>query len=157
MYINIYYLPLDRANIPIIITLQFKGEPICSKFHHFIAIHSLTHYKTPPLRNLCLKLCHVYVPEWSPRQQLFFKHDFLKKKTFRVYSSLRNEVRSCQPVLHCVNPWWKNAIHSLSLYVFGTSRNLTLLTMISQHAVYHKSSVRFCTFYVIFCSALKAL
>ncbi len=32
----------------------------------------LTHYKTPPLRNLCLKLCHVYVPEWRPRQPLFF-------------------------------------------------------------------------------------
>ncbi len=29
---------------------------------------SPTHYKTPPLRNLCLKLCHVYVPEWRPRQ-----------------------------------------------------------------------------------------
>ncbi len=31
-----------------------------------------SHYKTPPLRNLCLKLCHVYVPEWRPRQPLFF-------------------------------------------------------------------------------------
>ncbi len=27
-----------------------------------------------------------------------YKHDFFKKKTLRVYSSLRNEVRSCQPV-----------------------------------------------------------
>ena len=26
-----------------------------------------THYKTPPLPNLCLKLCHVYVPEWRPQ------------------------------------------------------------------------------------------
>ncbi len=31
-----------------------------------------------------------------------YKHDVFKKKTFRVYSSLRNEVRSCQPVLQCV-------------------------------------------------------
>ena len=27
-------------------------------------------YKTLPLRNLCLKLCHVYVPEWRPQQQI---------------------------------------------------------------------------------------
>ncbi len=31
-----------------------------------------THYKTPPMRNLCLELCHVYVPEWRPRQECFF-------------------------------------------------------------------------------------
>ncbi len=30
-----------------------------------------TQYKTPLLRNLCFKLCHVYVPEWRPRQQCF--------------------------------------------------------------------------------------
>ena len=30
----------------------------------------LSHYKTPPLLNLCLKLCHVYVPGWRPRQRL---------------------------------------------------------------------------------------
>ena len=36
----------------------------------------ITHYKTPPLRNLCLELCHVYVPEWRPRQTvLFFPYD----------------------------------------------------------------------------------
>ncbi len=37
-----------------------------------LLIGAATHYKTPPLRNLCLKLCHVYVPEWRPRQPLFF-------------------------------------------------------------------------------------
>ncbi len=31
-----------------------------------------SHYKTPPLRNLCLKLCHVYVPKRRPLQPLFF-------------------------------------------------------------------------------------
>ena len=31
----------------------------------------LTHYKTAPLRNLCHKLCLVYIPEWRPRQQCF--------------------------------------------------------------------------------------
>ncbi len=33
---------------------------------------TISYYKTPPLRNLCLKLCHVYVPEWRPQQRLFF-------------------------------------------------------------------------------------
>ncbi len=32
---------------------------------------SSSHNKTPPLRNLCLELCHVYVPEWRPRQPCF--------------------------------------------------------------------------------------
>ena len=49
----------------------------------------LTHYKIPPLRNLCLKLCHVYVPEWMPRQQYFF---------FLSYSiiELRKKKHCCQ-------------------------------------------------------------
>ena len=31
----------------------------------------LTHYKTPPIRNLCLELSRVYVLEWRTRQQFF--------------------------------------------------------------------------------------
>ncbi len=27
-----------------------------------------THYKTPPLQKLCLELCHVFAPEWRPRE-----------------------------------------------------------------------------------------
>ncbi len=38
-----------------------------------------------------------------------YKHDFFKKKTFRVYSSLRNEVRSYQPVLQCVKATFEGA------------------------------------------------
>ncbi len=54
---------------------------------------SITHYKTPPLRNLCLKLCHVYVPEWRPRQQLFFS---FKKKNIPgvLFTPKRGQVMS---------------------------------------------------------------
>ncbi len=32
--------------------------------HELSFIFLLTHYKTHPLWNLCLKLCHIYVPDW---------------------------------------------------------------------------------------------
>ena len=44
----------------------------CHCLHAGICQMYPPHYKTPPLRNLCFKLCHVYVPEWRPRQPLFF-------------------------------------------------------------------------------------
>ncbi len=67
---NDFQIPVDRGTVQYaqagsyIQLLVRMSSPKISSF--------MTHYKTPPLRNLCLKSCHVYVPEWRPRQQLFF-------------------------------------------------------------------------------------
>ena len=37
-----------------------------------VSADSMIHYKTPPLQNLSLKLCHVYLPEWRLQQQCFW-------------------------------------------------------------------------------------
>ncbi len=78
---------------------------------------SIAHYKTPPLQNLCLKLCHVYVPEWRPRLRLFFflKHNFFKKKhsgcTLHAETMSGHVNLFCSVIVHnCIyySPAWHN-------------------------------------------------
>ena len=54
-----------------ILELDVKGLSILMN-SRFLFGDVWTHYKTSPLRNLCLKLCHVYIPKWRPWQQCCF-------------------------------------------------------------------------------------
>ncbi len=89
-----------------------KSQVTYTRYHSYICksncslcVLCSTHYKTPPLRNLCLKLCHVYVTEWRPRQRLFFSlvtlslNNFSRKK--HSGCTLHSETRSGHVNLFC--------------------------------------------------------
>ncbi len=84
-------------------------------------------YKTPPLRNLCLKLFQVYVPEWRPQQQCFFLSYSIierKKKTLLSRPPLLNinihvsnaEVGGNNGIAYCCNHAFVNFGFPLNKY-----------------------------------------
>ncbi len=64
------------------------------------------HTKTPPLRNLCLESCHVYVPEWRPQQQCFLV------QMPNIWNSLRLFVLS--DIRSSTQGWTKNTVVEVS-------------------------------------------